>query len=224
NPVWVKSEDGSFEATFEFESAAWEAEFDAEGNWLESSKELAEVDMPAKAMEYLKVFYADLPTEFEYVKIPDLEMYCAEMMKDSTEMEVCFDMDGNVSKDKNNVVLAKLNEISAGATDIVWTKLEDESYNAVYSLDDYTWKTGFNADGSWICSGAEIPAEELPAVVNQYLEKMNSFMVESSKMRVTIDGEQFVVDGKMKEASIRFIFDQEGNFIEQVELPEVVAE
>lgn len=214
---WEMDDDSLYEASFTFDGYEWEADFKEDGTWMETERELEDGEMPEKAMEYLAMFYPDMEMDYYLEKTPDGDYYEAEMEVDSVEMEVYFDMEGNMKCDKDNPVISAYKKNFEGAEGAEWKKTDD-GYRVMFTMEGKEMKAGFDVDGNWICTKSYLTAEDMPEGVTSYLEKMKMFEADKFKKKETSEGVTYYVYGMMKDVETKMKFDGEGNFLEMKEV------
>ena len=220
---WEVEGDSIYCAEFEFDGFEWEAEFKADGTWLETERDLEDGEMPEKALGYLAMFYPEKEAEYMLEKTPDGDFYEAEMEIDSVEVEVYFDMEGKMVCDKDNPVVAAFKGKYENAEVTEWKKV-DEGFKAMFTLDGKEMKEGYTPEGKWMCTGTMMTMEEMPEAVSKYLKKMKSFTPEKFFKRETPEGAFLYVVGMIDDVKNKMKFDTEGNFLEMKEMKECKEE
>lgn len=214
---WAKQEDGNWLATFKFEEMDWTALFAPDGTWIESVKATDEAGFPVKAVEYLKLFYADMTPTYKFMKNADGEFNVAEMMKEEQAMKVLFSAEGSVVKDESNPIIAKFTEAYPTATEVAWSKME-EDFLANFLVDGKAWKAVFAKDGVWKYSESVVAAEEIPGPVADYFKKLKGFEQKDALMTKTPEKTTYTVNGTLLKKTFSFIFDDKGVFVEKKEV------
>ncbi len=95
---WEKENDKNWEAEFKLAEKEMSAEFDANGNWLQTETSVSISDLPAGVMDAIKsTFEGYTADEAEMVETADGEVkYEVELKKGKEELEVLFSFDGSV--------------------------------------------------------------------------------------------------------------------------------
>lgn len=96
---WDNEEENEWEAEFKMDGKIYSANFDNDGNWMETEYEISANDIPAIVKATLKKDFTDYKIEeSELSETPDGKVYEFELEKGKEEIKVTIDMNGKVVK------------------------------------------------------------------------------------------------------------------------------
>lgn len=99
---WGKEGADIWEAEFELSDKDMSANFNLNGDWLETETELAKKDLPAGVSATIKTAYKGYKIkEVGYTETPKLKAYEVEVKKGGKLVEVIMDNSGNILKTKS---------------------------------------------------------------------------------------------------------------------------
>lgn len=98
---WDKENDTEWEAEFKMNGKSCSANFSLDGTWLETETTMKSKDLPNAVQESLKSNFADYKIEkAEIAETPEGKSYEVEIEKGEMTLEVVFDENGTVVKQK----------------------------------------------------------------------------------------------------------------------------
>jgi len=101
---WDKENDNEWEAEFKMDGKEYSANFDMEGNWMETEYEIDKSEIPADVKATLDTQFADYKIkEAEISETANGKVYEFEVKKGKSEAEVVIDCDGKMVKDNKQV-------------------------------------------------------------------------------------------------------------------------
>lgn len=96
---WDKENGSEWEAEFRMNGKKYSANFDADGNWKETEYKIKKSEIPAAVSSTLENEYSGYEIEeAEISETPEGKFVEVEIENDDQEMEILFDMTGNVVK------------------------------------------------------------------------------------------------------------------------------
>jgi len=98
---WGKESEMEWEAEFKINGMEYSANYDASGKWLETESEISKKDLPESIKTTITKDYSDYKAdEAEISETPEGVFYEIKLEKKSETLEVVFDKDGKVVKQK----------------------------------------------------------------------------------------------------------------------------
>ncbi len=99
NVKWSKENDEEWEAEFKLDGKEYSANFDTDGNWLETEYEINESDIPESVRTSINNEFAGFKIkESEISETKDGKFYEFELNKDGDRFEVSVDLTGKIVK------------------------------------------------------------------------------------------------------------------------------